>query len=177
MKKSNIVRNDKCLMYHACYCYVLYSSINPSPIRSVPRYPRPLRNSQPEYSPVGTRRPWLPSSWGITCWWLTSHIEYQETATRTKSADSLTVTRHHSTYRRVNYGTRWFSLMRTDYAACLRTVNDVLSQIPPFALYVSHRYYPIVPRIRVSLSTYISTIGHRRRGETHNCLASGSVFP
>ena len=30
------------------------------------------------------------------------------------------------------------SLMRTDYAACLRTVNDVLSRIPPYALYTSH---------------------------------------
>ena len=29
------------------------------------------------------------------------------------------------------------SLMRTDYAACLRTVNDVLSRIPPYALYMS----------------------------------------
>ena len=29
------------------------------------------------------------------------------------------------------------SLMRADYAACLRTVNDVLSRIPTFALYMS----------------------------------------
>ena len=29
--------------------------------------------------------------------------------------------------------------MRWDNRACLRTVNDVLSQIPPFALYMSHR--------------------------------------
>ena len=29
--------------------------------------------------------------------------------------------------------------MRSDFAACLRTVNEVLSQIPPYALYTSHR--------------------------------------
>ena len=29
------------------------------------------------------------------------------------------------------------SLMRTDYAACLSSVNDVLSQISPFSLYMS----------------------------------------
>ena len=29
------------------------------------------------------------------------------------------------------------SLMRKDYAACLRTINDVLSQIPPYAQYMS----------------------------------------
>ena len=30
-------------------------------------------------------------------------------------------------------------LLRLDYTACLRTVNDLLSQIPPYALYTSHR--------------------------------------
>ena len=29
--------------------------------------------------------------------------------------------------------------MRSDYAACLRTVNDLLSRIPPYELYMSHR--------------------------------------
>ena len=37
--------------------------------------------------------------------------------------------------------TLWYmmvQLMRTDYSACLSTVSDVLPQIPPFALYMSH---------------------------------------
>ena len=36
----------------------------------------------------------------------------------------------------------WYTmllLMRSDYAACLRTVNDLLSRIPPYALYMSYR--------------------------------------
>ena len=36
----------------------------------------------------------------------------------------------------------WYTmllLMRSDYTACLRTVNDLLSRIPPYALYMSYR--------------------------------------
>ena len=70
--------------------------------------PTSLRTSLPEYSPVASRCPWIHSSGGITCWYLTSHVESQKIATRTNSGNSLTVTRYRLRYRRVNFGTLWF---------------------------------------------------------------------
>ena len=74
----------------------------------------------------------------------------------------------------------WYGmvLIRSDYAACLRTVNDVLSRISPYALYTSHC---LLRFSRESKSIYEhlylqSTVRRRHPGKNQNFLASGSAF-
>ena len=153
--------------------FVTACTVNSSvPHQIRPSLPVSLQTSQQEYSPVGTQRPWLPSYWGITCWCLTSHMESQETATRTNLADSLKVTRYQSTYPRVNFGTRCFFWWgrSTRRVSALTVTNSTVRVV-----YESW-FSSIVQGIHVSLRTRIFTVGRKRRGETQNILAPGVAF-
>ena len=132
MKKTNIVRNDECLMYHAYVCYDLYSlSSDPSRVTCAMmhlttgiltgQYTTSLAPLLLRYhvfmSNIPHRVPGNRDTYKL------GQLAHSDTASFDISTCKL-----------------WYamvSLMRTDYAACLRTVNDVLSQIPPFTLYMS----------------------------------------
>ena len=134
MKKTNIVRNDECLMPHADDCYYQYSS--------------------PLSDPSGFTRVVTHLTTGIlTGRYTTSlaplvlryHVFMSNIPHRVPgNRDAYKLGRlSHSDAASVDISTckLWYamvSLMRTDYATCLRTVNDVLSRIPPYALYMSH---------------------------------------
>ena len=136
MKRTNIVRNDECLMDHAYRCYGLYSrftcpSSDPSLVTRVPthltagilagRFTTSLAPLVLRYHVFMSNVPHrVPGNRDAYKLGQLAHID----------AASVDI----STFK------LWYAmllLMRTDYAACLRTVNDVLSQIPPYALYMS----------------------------------------
>ena len=137
MKKTNIVRNDECLMYHADDCYHLYSDL-----------------TRPSSDPSRVTGAITHLITGIlACRYTTSlaplvlryHVLMSNIPHRVPgNRDAFKLGRlAHSDAASVDISTckLWYAmvlLMRTDYAACLRTVNDVLSQIPPYALYWSH---------------------------------------
>ena len=137
MKKINIVRNDECLMYHAHLCYSLYSgltrlSLDPSRVVSrvvthlttgilAGRYTTSLAPLVLRYmvlmSNIPNRVPENRNAYKLR------RLAHSDAASFDRSTCKL-----------------WYAmvlLMRTDYAACLSIVNDVLSQISPFTLYMS----------------------------------------
>ena len=136
MKKTNIVWNDKCLMFHACYCYGLYSELtrlssDPSRVtRAVTHLTSGILAGR-----YTTSLAPLVLRYHV----LMSNIPHRVPGNR----DAYKLGRlAHSDAASVDISTfkLWYAmvlLMRTDYAACLGTVNDVLSQIPPYALYMS----------------------------------------
>ena len=137
MKKINVVRNDKCLMSHTCRCYYLYSrltrlSSDPSRVtRAVTRLTSGILAGR-----YTTSLAPLVLRYHV----FMSNIKHGVPGNR----DAYKLGRlAHSDAASVDISTSklWYamvSLMRTDYAACLRTVNDILSRIPPYALYWSH---------------------------------------
>ena len=137
MKKTNIVRNDKCLMDLAHRCYHLYSEL-----------------TRPPSEPSRVTRVVTHLTTGILAGRFTTslaplvlryHVFMSNIPHRVPgNRDAYKLGRlSHSDAASVDISTfkLWYamiSLMRTDYAACLRNVNDVLSRIPPYALYMSH---------------------------------------
>ena len=134
MNKLNVVRNDECMMYHADCSYLLYSQL-PSYCTSF----NPSRVSQ-----ITTRI--------LTGWFTTSlaPLLLRYIKLMSNIPHGVAGNRDEYTLRRLAYSDLssfdvstcklWYAmvlLMRTDYAACIRTVNDVLSRIPPFALYMT----------------------------------------
>ena len=135
MKKTNVVRNDECLMFHAYYCYRQYSRLtHPSSDQSrvtravthlatgilAGRYTTSLAPLVLRYhlfmSNIPRRVPGNRDAYKL------GRLAHSDAASFDISTCKL-----------------WYAivlLMRTDYAACLHTVNDVLSRIPPFALYM-----------------------------------------
>ena len=136
MKRTNIVRNDECLMSHAGLCYHLYSGLtcSPSDPSLVTRAVTHLTTGILAGRYTTSLAP-LVLRYHV----LMSNIPHRVSGNR----DAYKLGRlAHSDAASVNISTfkLWYamaSLMRTDYAACLRTVNDVLSRIPPYALYMS----------------------------------------
>ena len=136
MKKTNIVRNDECLMYHACNCYFLYSALtrpssDPSRVTRVlthltsgilaGRYTTSLAPLVLRYHVLMSNIPHrVPGNRDAYKFGRIAHSD----------AASFDISTCKLLYAMV-------SLKRTDYAACLRTVNNVLSRIPPYALYMS----------------------------------------
>ena len=140
MKKKNLVKNDECLMYHAYHCYLLYSllarlsSSDPSLVtRAVTHLTTGI---------LAGRYTTFLAPLVLRYHVLMSNIPHRVPENR----DAYKLGRlAHSDAAWVNISTckLWYamvSLMRTDYASCLRTVNDVLSRIPPYALYMSHSH-------------------------------------
>ena len=136
MKKINIVRNDECLMKHIDNCFFLYSvltrsSLDPSRVTRVltqlttgilaGRYATSLAPLVLRYHVFMTNIPHrVPGNRDV---YKLRRLAHSDAASFDISTCKL-----------------WYAmvlLMRTDYAACLTTVNDVLSHIPPFALYMS----------------------------------------
>ena len=136
MKKTNIVRNDECLIYHAHRCYGLYSNLTRSssdPSR-VTRVVTHLTSGilagrfTTSLAPLVLRYHVLMSN-------IPHRVSGNRDAYKLGRLSDSDAAFHISTCK------LWYamvSLMRTDYAGCLRTINDVLSRIPPFALYMSH---------------------------------------
>ena len=136
MQKTNIVRNDECLMSHAADCYYLYS-----------------RLTRPSSDPSRVTRAVTHLTTGILAGRFTTslaplvlryHVFMSNIPRRVPgNRDAYKLGRlAHSDAASVDISTckLWYAtvlLMRTDYATCLRIVNDVLSQIPPYALYMS----------------------------------------
>ena len=139
MKKTNIVRNDECLMYHAYRCYHLYSGLtrrssDPSRVtRAVTHLTTGILAGR-----YTTSLAPLVLRYHV----LMSNIPHRVPGNR----DAYKLGQlAHSDAVSVDISTckLWYTmvlLMRTDYTACLRTVNDVLSRIPPYALYMSHSH-------------------------------------
>ena len=137
MKKMNIVRNDKCLMFYADCCYSLYSEFtyrlpsDPSRVtRAITqlttgilagRYATSLAPLVLRYYVLMSKIPHRVSG---------NHVMYKLGRLAHSDAASVDISTCKLWYAMV-------LLMRTDYATCLRTVNDVLSRIPPYALYMS----------------------------------------
>ena len=135
MIKTNLVRNDECLMYHADHCYYLYS-----------------RLTRPSSDPSRVTRAVTHLTTGIFAGQYTTslaplvlryHVFMSNIPHRVpgnRDAYKLGKLAHsNATSVDISMCKLWYamvSLMRMDYAACLRTVNDVLSQIPPYALYM-----------------------------------------
>ena len=136
MIKTNLVRNDECLMDHAIFGYYLYS-----------------RLTDPSSDPSRVTRAVTHLTTGILAGRYTTslaplvlryHVLMSNIPRRVPgNRDAYKLGRlAHSDAASFNISTckLWYamvSLMRMDYAACLCTVNDVLSQIPPYALYMS----------------------------------------
>ena len=136
MKKTNRVRNDECLMSHADRCYYQYSRLTlpPSDPSLVTRVVTHLTSGILAGRYTTSLAP-LVLRYHV----LMSNIPHRVPGNR----DAYKLGRlAHSDATSFDISTckLWYamvSLMRTDYAACLKTVNDVLSQIPPFGLYMS----------------------------------------
>ena len=136
MKRTNIVSNDEGLIYHANRCYRLY-----------------IRLTRPPSDPSCVTRAVTNLTTGILAGRYTTSLAplvlryymFMSNIPRRVPGhrDAYKLGRlAHSDATSVDMSTckLWYatvSLMRTDYAACLRTVNDVLSRIPPYALYRS----------------------------------------
>ena len=136
MKKTNIVRNDKCLMSHVEDCYSLYSKLTrPSSHPSLVTRALTQLTTRILASQYTTSLAPLILKYQV----LMSNIPRGVAGNR----DAYKLGRlAHSDAASFDISTckLWYAmllLMRTDYAACLRTVNDVLSRIQPFALYMS----------------------------------------
>ena len=136
MIKTNIVWNDECLMGRADDCCFLFS-----------------RLTHPSSDPSLLIRAVTHLTSGILAGRLTTslaplvlryHVFMSNLPHRVPgNRDVYKLGRlAHSNAASIDISTckLWYAmvlLMRTDYAACLRTVNDVLSRIPPYALYMS----------------------------------------
>ena len=145
MKKTNIVPTDKCLMYHANDLYEFYSgAIDPSRVTCVlthlttrilaGRYTTSL-------APLFFRYHMLMSN-------------IPHGVPGNPDAYKLGRLAHSDASFDISTCKLWYAmvlLMRTDYAACLITVNDLLSRIPPFALYMSLGF---IKSSRESMSLY-----------------------
>ena len=135
MIKTNIVRNDECLMDHADSCYYLYSrltrpSSDPSLVTRVVSHLTTgifTRRYTTALAPLVLRYHALMSN--IPRRVPGNRDAYKLGRLAHSDAASFDISTCKLWYAMV-------SLMRTDYAACLRTVNDVLSRIPPYALYL-----------------------------------------
>ena len=136
MQKTNIVRNDECLMYHANECYNLYSTLTrPSSDPSLVTRAVTHLTSRILAGRYTTSLAPLVLMYHA----LMSNIPRRVPGNRDayklgRLSHSDAVSFDISTFK------LWYAmvlLMRTDYAACLRTVNDILSRIPPYALYMS----------------------------------------
>ena len=150
MIKTNLVRNDKCLMYHADDCYHLYSILtHPSSDPSL--VTRAVTNLTAGI--LAGRYTTSLAPLVLRYHALMSNIPHRVPGNR--DAYKLGQLAHSdATSFDISTCKLWYamvSLMRMDYAACLRTVNDALSQIPPFALYMSG---PILISSRESASLY-----------------------
>ena len=138
MKKTNIVRNDECLMYHANLCYHLYSRLT-SPSSDLSRVTRAVTHLTTGI--LAGRYATSLAPLVLRYHVFMSNIPHRVSGNR----DAYKLGQlAHSDAASVDISTfkLWYamvSLMRTDYATCLCTVNDVLSQIPPYVLYMSHR--------------------------------------
>ena len=136
MKKTNIVQNDECLMDRADLCYYLYSRLT-SPSSDPSRVTRAVTHLTTGI--LAGRFTTSLAPLVLRYHVLMSNIPHRVPGNR----DAYKLGRlAHSDAASVDISTckLWYAmvlLMRTDYAACLRTVNDVLSQIPPYALYMS----------------------------------------
>ena len=133
MKKTNIVRNDKCLMYHADICYSRLTC-PPSDLSRVTRAITHLTTGILDGRYTTSLAP-LVLRYHV----FMSNIPHRVPGNRDAYKLGRLV---HSDAASFDISTckLWYAmvlLMRTDYATCLRTVNDVLSRIPPFALYWS----------------------------------------
>ena len=136
MKKTNIVRNDECLMYHADRCYNQYSELTRTSSDSsrVTRAMTQLTTGilagrfTTSLAPLVLRYHTLISNFP-------SRVPGNRDAYKLgRLAQSDAASINISTCK------LWYAMLllkRTDYAACLRTVIDVLSRIPPYALYMS----------------------------------------
>ena len=136
MNRTSIFRNDECIMEFANDCYfhcsdLIFSSLNaPSVTRVLEQITTDILAGQYTTSLVSLVLRYL-------VW--RSNIPHRVPGNR----DVYKLYRlAHSDVSSFDISTckLWHAmilLMRKDYAACLRTVNDVLSRIPPFALYMS----------------------------------------
>ena len=137
MKKTNLVRNDECLMYHTYDCYFQYSRLT-DPSSDPSRVTRAATHLTTGI--LAGRFTTSLASLVLRYHMLMSNIPHRVTGNR----DAYKLGRlAHSDAASFDISTcklcyAMVSLMRTDYAACLRTVNDVLSRIPPFGLYMSN---------------------------------------
>ena len=136
MKKTNLVRNDECMMDYAYHCYFLYNdtfrhSLDPSRVtRAITQLITGIFAGRytTSLAPLVLRYHLFMSN-------IPSRVQGNRDAYKLRRLA-------HSDAASVDVSTckLWYAmvlLMRTDYAACLTTVNDVLSRIPPFALYTS----------------------------------------
>ena len=139
MKKRNIVRNDECLMYHADDCYYLFSRLT-RPSSDSSRITRAITHLTAGI--LAGRYTTSLAPLVLRYHVFMSNIPHRVPGNR----DAYKLGRlSHSDAVSVDISTckLWYAmvlLMRTDYAACLRIVNDVLSRIPPYALYMSHDF-------------------------------------
>ena len=136
MKKTNIVRNDECLMYHADLCYDLYSGLT-SPSSDLSCVTRAVTHLT-----AGILAGRYTTS--LAPFVLRYHVFMSNIPLRVPgNRDMYKLSRlAHNDAASFDISTckLWYamvSLMKTDYAACLSTVYHVLSRIPPFALYMS----------------------------------------
>ena len=135
INKTNIVKNDECLMFNAHQIYFWYDSFT-GPIYQ-PRVP--LIFTQLTTGILAGRYTTSLAPLVLKYHALMSNIPHR-------------VPRNHDAYKlgrlaqsdasSVDISTckLWYAMVllrQTDYAACLSTVNDVLSRIPPYALYMS----------------------------------------
>ena len=137
MKRTNIVRNDECLMdhaYHGLYSHLTRPPSDPSFVTRVVthlttgilagRFTTSLAPLVLRYYVLMSNIPHqVPGNRDAYKLWQLGRLAHSDAASFDISTCKL-----------------WYAmvlLMRTDYAACLRTVNDVLSRIPPYALYMS----------------------------------------
>ena len=136
MKKTNLVQNDECLMTHAYHCYYQYSRLThpPSDPSCVTRAVTILTTGI-----LGGRYTTSLAPLVLRYHVLMSNIPHRVPVNRDAYKLSRLAHSHAASFD-ISTCKLWYamvSLMRTDYAACLRTVNDVLSRISPFALYIS----------------------------------------
>ena len=139
MTKTNIVQNDQCLMHNANFCYCLYSqfirpSSDPSLVtRVITNFTTGILDGRytTSLAPLVLRYHVLMSNipHGVPG----NRDAYKLGRLAQSDAVSIDISTCKLWYA-------MFLLMRTEYAACLRTVNDLLSRIPPFALFMSRGF-------------------------------------
>ena len=125
LRNKNIVRNDECTMRYANMLLdnLIYNFAKIEPQTLAPLYGRPLVSMMFKFYP-----------------WFSNISSLQPL---TGNRDVYKLHRHAiNDMSSVDISTckLWYAivlLMKKDYTACLRTVNDVLSRIPPYALYMS----------------------------------------
>ena len=136
MKNTNIIRNDHCMIKHADLCYHAYNrsthtSRNPSVATGI--------IAQLTTGIIAGQYATCLTSLVLRYHMCNSNIPHRVLGNREVYKLHQIV---HSDAASIDVSTckLWYAmvlLMRKDYAACLRTVNNVLSRIPPFALYTS----------------------------------------